>query len=250
MKTKNIYRRSFCAGRVSEFLKGTSGIQQYWSQTRIFLSLCLHQQLKFDYYLYIVHAKRLLLIIEFPAGRHLKLWRMCVVVPVSTLDKTQSSSCFKTSCSRLSILALLWSVTKSALHNIFAQGYQQRPEALTILLFNWLKGSKVVAENRTSHWRISILIKTYLLANLQILYCESSVFSLSRELIQLQTKLRVSTLGPHLTRNINHEPMCDLRPITKPLQLLIYETKTEGSVSSYNSFLCNWIIKILVTKSK
>ena len=61
---------------------------------------------------------------------------MWVVVRGGGGGGAQSSSCFKTSCSRLSILALLWSVTKSALHNIFAQGYQQRPEALTILLFN------------------------------------------------------------------------------------------------------------------
>ena len=35
------------------FLKGTSAVQQYQSQIRVFLSLYLHQQLKFDNSLYI-----------------------------------------------------------------------------------------------------------------------------------------------------------------------------------------------------
>ena len=52
---------------------------------------CLHQHLKFDNSLYIVHAKQFVLIIEFPAGRHLEMWRLCVVVPVSTLDRNNSN---------------------------------------------------------------------------------------------------------------------------------------------------------------
>ena len=65
----------------------TSAVQQYQSQIRVYLNLCLHQQLKFDNSLSIVHAQWFVLIINFPAGHHLEMWRNCVVVPVSTLDK-------------------------------------------------------------------------------------------------------------------------------------------------------------------
>ena len=73
------------------YLKGTSAVQQYQSQIRVFLNLCLHQHLKFDNSLYIVHAKRFVLITEFPTGSHLEMWRVCIVVPVSTLDKNNSN---------------------------------------------------------------------------------------------------------------------------------------------------------------
>ena len=54
-------------------LKGTSAVQQCLSQIRVFFDLCLHQQLKFDNSLYIVHAKRFVLISEFPASHHLEM---------------------------------------------------------------------------------------------------------------------------------------------------------------------------------
>ena len=72
-------------------LKGTSAVQQYLSQIRVFLNLCLHQQLKLDNSLNTVHAKRFVLITDFPAGRHLEMWHVYVVVPVSTLDKNNSN---------------------------------------------------------------------------------------------------------------------------------------------------------------
>ena len=62
------------------FLKGTSAVQQYQSQIKVFLHLCLHQQLTFDNSLYIIHAKWFVLINEIPAGRHLEMWRNCVAV--------------------------------------------------------------------------------------------------------------------------------------------------------------------------
>ena len=56
-----------------------------------FLDLCVHQLLKFDNSLYIVHTKQFVLIIEFPKGCHLKMWCVCIVVPVLTvLDKNNS----------------------------------------------------------------------------------------------------------------------------------------------------------------
>ena len=61
------------------------------SSIRVYLNLCVHQQLKFDNSPYIVHAKRFVLIITFPTGRHLEMWRSCVVVTVSTLDKNNSN---------------------------------------------------------------------------------------------------------------------------------------------------------------
>ena len=45
----------------------------------------------FDNYLYIARAKRFVLTIDFAAGRHLEMWRMCSVVPVSILDKNNSN---------------------------------------------------------------------------------------------------------------------------------------------------------------
>ena len=61
-------------------LKGTSAAQQYQSRIRDFLSFYQYKQLKFDNSLYIIHTKWFVLIIEFLAGRHLEMWRICVAV--------------------------------------------------------------------------------------------------------------------------------------------------------------------------
>ena len=42
--------------KVHECFKGTSAVQQYQSRIRVFFNLCLHQQLKFDNSLYMIHA--------------------------------------------------------------------------------------------------------------------------------------------------------------------------------------------------
>ena len=69
------------SGFYSILLKGTSAVKQYHSRKTVFLKFCLHQQLKFDNSLYIVHAKWFVLITEFPAGHHFEVWRSCVAVP-------------------------------------------------------------------------------------------------------------------------------------------------------------------------
>ena len=65
-------------------LKGTSAVQQYQSRIRVFLNLCLHQQLRFDNSLYMIHAKWFVLIIEFHVGCHLEMWPNCIAVPDPT----------------------------------------------------------------------------------------------------------------------------------------------------------------------
>ena len=74
MKIKNAFDLIFI---IQLNLKGTSAVQQYHSRGRVFINLFLHQQLKFDNILYIVHAKWFVLIIDFPAGRHLEMRRVC-----------------------------------------------------------------------------------------------------------------------------------------------------------------------------
>ena len=61
--------------------KGTLAVQQYQSQIRVFLNLCLHQQLKFDNSLYLIHTKWFVLIAEFLVGCHLEMWCSCITVP-------------------------------------------------------------------------------------------------------------------------------------------------------------------------
>ena len=75
----------------NSILKGNLGCTTISISNKSFLNLCLHQYLKFDNSLYIVHAKRFVLITEFPTGSHLEMWRVCIVVPVSTLDKNNSN---------------------------------------------------------------------------------------------------------------------------------------------------------------
>ena len=53
------------------YFKGNPGCPTIFSQIRVFFDLCLHQQLRFDNSLYIVHVKRFVLITEFPVGRHI-----------------------------------------------------------------------------------------------------------------------------------------------------------------------------------
>ena len=68
--------------------KRTLARQQYQSQIKIFFDLCLHQQLKFDISVYIVHAERFVCFFtEFPAGHHIE---MCVAVQVSTFYRNNS----------------------------------------------------------------------------------------------------------------------------------------------------------------
>ena len=43
----------------------------------------LHQQLKFDNFLFLIHTKWFVLITKFLAGGHLEMWRSCVAVPDS-----------------------------------------------------------------------------------------------------------------------------------------------------------------------
>ena len=45
------------ARNLISYLKGTAAIQQYQSRIRVFFNLYLHQQLKFDNSLYIIHTK-------------------------------------------------------------------------------------------------------------------------------------------------------------------------------------------------
>ena len=73
---------STCFGRTYHWtIKGNLGCQQYQSQIRVFLNLYLHQQLKFDNSLFVIHTKWFVLITEFLAGRYLEMWRSCVAMP-------------------------------------------------------------------------------------------------------------------------------------------------------------------------
>ena len=83
---------------------GTWYMTKYSVPIRVFLNMCLHQQLKFDNSFYIIHAKWVVLITELAASRRFEIWRCCVAVPELPLlyrncfyqDYNATTSHFKT----------------------------------------------------------------------------------------------------------------------------------------------------------
>ena len=151
--------------------KGTLAVQQYQSQIRVFLNLCLHQQLKFDNSLYLIHTKWFVLIAEFLVGCHLEMWCSCITVPDphsfpaivflsrvenGTAMQTHISTWWPTGNSVIKTTLLAW-ITYRELPNLSC--WQCRHKLKKTLIRDWYCWTddvpfNTLGENKTSsnHW--------------------------------------------------------------------------------------------------